>query len=63
MHGIRFKKGDLIKLRRNHDERENLGIVVEVLVRSPANEDWDQYLILSQSGNLIKKTGRQILSR
>jgi len=60
---MRFKKGDLIKLRRNHDQREKLGIVVEVLIRSPANEDWDQYLILSQFGNLIKKTGRQILSR
>jgi hypothetical protein len=41
----RLKKGDLVLIRT---EPEKFGIVVDILMRSPTNADWDAVLVMSE---------------
>ena len=41
----RLKKGDLVVIRT---EPEKIGIVVDILLRSPSNPEWDSVLVMSE---------------
>ena len=60
----RFEKGDLVKFKHRYlrpAERsgEAMGIIVDVLLRSPANAEWDKFLIYYR-GQFSTVTGRQV---
>jgi len=56
----RFKTGDLVRIKRPYiTNKLHVGLIIDVLMRSPANEDWDKYLIMWR-GKIIERTARQI---
>ena len=56
----RFEKGDLVRIKRPYlTNALHIGLIIDVILRSPANEDWDQFLIMWR-GKIIERTARQI---
>jgi ABC-type protease/lipase transport system fused ATPase/permease subunit len=54
----RFKKGDLVLIRRSKPEK--IGIVLEILRRSSQNSDWDSVLVMCD-GDVDEFSPRKLL--
>ena len=55
----RIYKGDLVTLKTSDD----LGIVVDVIMRSDQNADWDVLAVMWKDGTVDSRSPRQILKK
>ena len=55
----RIDKGDLVTLKASDD----LGIVVDVIMRSEQNADWDVLAVMWKDGTVDTRSPRQILKK